>query len=39
MDREKIILNILFLAFSIPAIYIIYYSYSTYFVGNKDGKS
>jgi hypothetical protein len=35
MDREKIILNILFLVFSIPVIYLIYYSYSTYFVGNK----
>jgi len=35
MDREKIILNMLFLAFSIPAIYLIYYSYSTYFSGNK----
>jgi len=35
MDREKIILNMLFLTFSIPAIYLIYYSYSTYFGGNK----
>jgi len=35
MDREKIILNLLFLAFSIPVIYLIYYSYSTYFKGNK----
>ncbi|WP_231433924.1 hypothetical protein [Candidatus Nanopusillus massiliensis] len=35
MDKEKIILNILFLAFSIPVIYLIYYSYSTYFSENK----
>jgi ABC-type glycerol-3-phosphate transport system permease component len=35
MDREKIILNMLFLVFSIPVIYLIYYSYSTYFSENK----
>jgi len=35
MDREKIILNVLFLAFSLIVIYLIYYSYSTYFSGNK----
>ena len=35
MDRGKIMLNVLFLAFSLIVIYLIYYSYSTYFSRNK----
>ncbi|BFI73407.1 hypothetical protein YN1_3940 [Nanoarchaeota archaeon] len=31
MDKEKIILNILFLIMVIPMIYLIYYSYTTFF--------
>jgi ABC-type glycerol-3-phosphate transport system permease component len=35
MDREKILLNMIFLIFAIPVIYLIYYSYATFFKNQK----